>query len=104
MRTRASDTTHEPVPSLETQRSQSCWDSTILRVPALLPSVRDIGLRRYESRPPHGFDRSQKLCDRERLCLKSNMQPCLNTSAYRADLPPSTRYEAPVMNEALPDA
>src|SRR5258708_2760071 len=25
-------------------------------------------------------------------------------SAYRADLPPSTRYEAPVMNEALSDA
>src|SRR5580704_6615957 len=24
--------------------------------------------------------------------------------AYRADLPPSTRYEAPVMNEALSDA
>jgi hypothetical protein len=65
MRTLASGTTHEPIPGLETRRSQSCWDSTILRVPALLASVLHIGLRRPESRPPQGFDSSQKLCDRE---------------------------------------
>jgi hypothetical protein len=35
---------------------------------------------------------------------RSYRWPYLNTSPHRADLPPSTRYEAPAMNEALSDA